>query len=167
MKTRKSSWFALFAFCGTAAAIAALGLAVLFAGASVAFAGAQAQDDAARAGQSVTQNDPAVQGDQAKAADDATNKSDQDVKTISGMLTDSHCGARHPMNSGKSTAECVKACVRKGNAYMLVDGDRRYILQGNQDQLAKLAGQRVTVTGNLEGKTIQVNALSPEKLPQP
>jgi Mg-chelatase subunit ChlD len=161
VKTRKSSSIALFAFCITIAAIAALALAVLFAGASVAFARAQSQDDAGRPGQSVQQNDPAVQDD------DASKKSDQHTKTISGLLTDSHCGARHPMSSGKSTAECVKACVRKGNAYMLVDGEHRYILQGNQEQLAKLAGQRVTVTGNLEGKTIQVSALSPEQLPKP
>jgi hypothetical protein len=141
VKTRKGSWLALLAFCTTAAIVSALGLATLFASATVAFAVAQTYDGSAHAAWS-----------------------DHATRTISGMLTDSRCGARHPMNSGKTTAECVRACVQKGAGYTLVDGDRKYTLVGNKEQLAKLAGQRVTVIGHVEGNNIQVSAVDPEHL---
>jgi hypothetical protein len=144
VKTREGSWFAVFAFCTTTAVVAALGLAILFAGASVAFAVAQSYDGTPRTAQAA-----------------------QATKTVSGMLTDSRCGARHPMSSGKTTAECVRACVRKGADYILVDGDHRYTLAGNKEQLSKLAGQRVTVVGQLEGSRLQVRALAPEQPSKP
>ena len=70
----------------------------------------------------------------------------------------------NPMNSGKTPAECVRDCVRKGAAYMLINSDRRYTLSGNQEQFSKLAGQRVTVRGAVQGSTIQVSAIGPEQL---
>jgi len=40
----------------------------------------------------------------------------------------------------------------------LVDGEKRYTLTGNTEDLSKLAGQRVTVSGSRNGDTIQVNS---------
>jgi hypothetical protein len=84
---------------------------------------------------------------------------------LTGMITDSYCGARHRRGSQQSSAECARACVRKGASYVLVDGDRRYQLTGQGEALDKLAGQRANVTGTLEGTTIAVTSAAPISLP--
>ena len=55
-------------------------------------------------------------------------------------------------------AECVKA----GSKYALIVGDQVY---GLSDQKApeKFAAQKVTVTGTLDGKTIQVKSITAAK----
>jgi hypothetical protein len=80
-------------------------------------------------------------------------------QTFAGMITDSHCGARHSMKSGKSSAECARSCVRNGAHYLLVDGEKNHMLEGNLTQLEKLAGERVEVVGMLEGDTIKVKSV--------
>jgi len=80
---------------------------------------------------------------------------------FSGMITDSRCGARHIRNSRLSSAECARDCVRKGARYILVDGEHRYTLTGNQEALGKLAGTRANVTGTRQGDTIVVGAAAP------
>ena len=52
-------------------------------------------------------------------------------KVFTGVITDSFCQARHAPDSGKSPAESVSACLRKGAKLMLVDGEKSYLLQGN------------------------------------
>jgi hypothetical protein len=42
----------------------------------------------------------------------------------------------------------------------MVDGDKRYELTGKLEQLAQLAGQRVTLTGVLSEGMIQVSSTS-------
>jgi hypothetical protein len=78
--------------------------------------------------------------------------------TFNGMITDSSCGARHRKKSGQNSADCARACVRKGATYVLVDGDRRYRLTGGDDVLDRLAGQRANVTGTRQGDTIAVDS---------
>jgi len=80
--------------------------------------------------------------------------------TFTGLVTDDHCGARHDMGSGKSPAECAKACVRNGAKYALVDGEKTYTLQGNSDELARASGRRVSLSGSLQGNTIQVRSIA-------
>ena len=79
-------------------------------------------------------------------------------KPISGVITDSECGARHDKNKNMAAAECTRFCVRNGAKYILVDGDNRYELTGNTNDLSKLAGQRVTISGTRNGNTIQVSS---------
>jgi hypothetical protein len=140
VQQQNRSWLALITFCATTALIAALGFAVLFASATVAFAVAQSLKSSAP--------DHAATGESGK--------------TFSGMITDSNCGPRHAKNSGKSPAECARLCVRKGAKYTLVDGDKNYALAGNEAELDKLAGQRVTLEGALEGDTLNVTAVTPQ-----
>jgi hypothetical protein len=85
--------------------------------------------------------------------------------TFNGMITDSYCGARHMRRSQQNSAECARACVRRGATYVLVDGNRRYQLTGENDGLERLAGQRATVTGTRQGGTIVVNSVAPLLLP--
>jgi len=77
---------------------------------------------------------------------------------ISGVITDSECGARHNKDAKMSATECTRFCVRNGSKYILVDGEKRYLLTGNTGELGKLAGQRVTISGSRSGDTIQVNS---------
>ena len=81
-----------------------------------------------------------------------------DGTEFTGMITDSHCGARHKRNSGMSPAECIRACVRRGASYVLVDGDTSYILIGNDTELQHFAGERATVWGTRQEDTIFVNS---------
>jgi len=81
------------------------------------------------------------------------------VQTFSGVLTDAHCGARHPSKSHLSAGDCVRMCLKQGFAWALVDGERIYTLKGDSPVLDRLAGERVSVSGTLEGNTIHVQSV--------
>ena len=136
MVRQNRSWFALITFCAASALVAALGLAILIASATVAFALAQSFN--------IHRNGEATS-----------------TATFDGMITDARCGARHAKDSNKSPAECSRMCVRRGEQYLLVDGEKRYTLHGNPQVIERLAGQRVKVFGKLEGQTIQVSSAKP------
>jgi hypothetical protein len=133
---QKSSWLALITFCAAIALVAALALAILIASATVALAIAQSLK---------LPNSHPIQ---------AINPPVE--QSFSGVVTDARCGARHAKNSGKSPAECARVCVRNGQQYTLVDGDKVYTLQGQPIDLDELAGQRTTISGILDGSTIHV-----------
>jgi len=133
-------WVSLFVYCILAAFSTALVFAVVVAGGAVALAGHQ-DAMAAKSPNELPSSAAHRQGTR-----------------FTGMITDSICGARHMRNSHLSSAECAQACVRKGANYVLVDGERRYLLIGGEDSVARLAGVRVNVIGTLEGDAILVNS---------
>ena len=143
MKHRRS-WLSLLGFCLLTAIGAALALAMIFAGGSVALAGHQAE--AAQ----VTQRSP----DSLPAAQPSSTR-------FTGMITCSRCRGRHMRNSRMTAEECARACVRAGAMYILVDGDRSYVLVGNNEAVGKFAGQRINVTGTRQGDAIVVDGASP------
>lgn len=126
------------------------------------------------AGQSGTQSQPIEQSQNQMGANATGLKQDQtqenlrqekqeempDVKSFSGLLTDSRCGARHSRALGKSAAECARFCVRHGAHYIIVNGPNTYKLEGRTAQLRDFAGQRVVVMGLLQDGAIQVRSLS-------
>lgn len=79
------------------------------------------------------------------------------LETYEGVITDSHCGAKHASAIGESAADCTRKCVHAGEQFILVDRDSTYMLEGEMQLLKKMAGQRVRVIGTLNGKTITVN----------
>jgi hypothetical protein len=166
MKEGPGSWVALVAFCLVTALTSALGFGALFAGGSVAFAVAQssrasdgAPPDTDRFSQaSGDQNIEAIVASPAQVIQ--VDEGGSSSKTFSGMITDSRCGARHSMKSGKSSAECVRSCVRKGAHYVLVDGEENHLLDGDNRRFEELAGERVQVAGTLEGNTIKVKSVA-------
>jgi hypothetical protein len=135
------SWLSLVAYCLVTTLGAALVFAVIVAGGSVALASHQNPEAAQDNAPTVPQH--------------------SDLETFTGMVTDSHCGARHLRHTNLAPAECAAVCIRKGAAYILVNGHHRYILSGDEPSLKKLLGTRATVTGRLEGDTIQVNSSGP------
>jgi len=140
---RHRTWFSLLSYCVLTALAAALAFALIVAGGSMALAGHQ------QAG-----------AEEAQSLDQGTRG--RQLGTIfTGMITDSHCGARHMRKSNMTSAECARACYRKGASYLLVDGSRRFTLIGGESALDKVVGQRASVLGNRQGDTIIVDSVTP------
>ena len=146
------SVMSLIGFCVLTTLGAALAFAAIVAGGSIALAGHQYSEEPQ--GHSPLAQSPA-----------SLPPNPQLGATFNGMITDSYCGARHLRSSHQSPAECVRACVRKGARYVLVNGDRRYQLAGGDDILNRLAGQRANVTGTRQEGTIVVTSANPVLLP--
>ena len=80
------------------------------------------------------------------------------VQEFAGVISDSHCAGRHIMKD-KSSEECTRLCVQQGSKYVLVDGENIYTLDGKSADFAGLAGERVTVSGVLDGTTLKVTSV--------
>ena len=80
-------------------------------------------------------------------------------KTLTGTISDAMCGAKHKMGD-VSAAQCTTGCVGMGSKYALVVGSTVYELEGKADDLNKLAGEKVKLTGTVDGKKIQVESVS-------
>ena len=88
----------------------------------------------------------------------------QTTQTFTGVITDSECatGDHSRMRMGSDDAECARACVSAhGASFVLYTGKEVYALTDQQTP-DKFAGQKVTVTGTLDGKTktIQVKTIT-------
>jgi hypothetical protein len=81
-------------------------------------------------------------------------------QTYQGMITDSHCGAKHDASIGKTAADCTRSCVHAGSQFALIDGDKTYVLSGDPELLKRSAGLRVKVVGALNGGTIVVSSIT-------
>jgi len=83
-------------------------------------------------------------------------------QSLTGVVTDSMCGATH-MAKDKTPAECTKMCAKDGMKYALAADKKLYTLEGHEAELAKLAGQKVTVTGTINGDTLTVTSVTAAK----
>lgn len=83
-------------------------------------------------------------------------------QTYEGVVSCSRCGARHSAALGQTAADCVRTCVRDGASFVLVDSDATYRLDGDISVLARLAGQRARIVGELDGKTLRIASIVPE-----
>jgi len=90
------------------------------------------------------------------------DKSSATPKTLTGIVSDSMCGAHH-MAKDKSPAECARMCVKQGMKYALVVGSKVYTLEGHEAELHKLAGEKVTVKGEVTSDTVAVQSVLPAK----
>jgi len=84
------------------------------------------------------------------------------ARVFSGVLTCARCGARHPGKSQLSAGDCAKMCLKQGSTWALVDGGKVYRLKGDSPVLDRVAGERVTVSGTLEGNTIVIQSVEPQ-----
>jgi hypothetical protein len=60
----------------------------------------------------------------------------------------------------QSAAGCTKICLKRGAGFSLVDGEKVYKLEDGTDDLDKFAGERVTISGILNGDTIKVTSVA-------
>ena len=81
-------------------------------------------------------------------------------QTYEGVITDTHCGAKHSAAIGATATDCTIRCVRAGEQFVLVDSETIYLLDGDLGALKRVAGQRVRIVGTLNGKTISVTAVA-------
>jgi hypothetical protein len=79
-------------------------------------------------------------------------------KTITGTVSDAHCGAKHATASD-GAASCVDKCVSSGAAYVLVSNGKVYQIDA-QDKFKGLGGKSVTVTGAVKGESITVASVA-------
>ena len=85
-------------------------------------------------------------------------ESSETTKTLTGIVSDSMCGAHH-MAKDKSPAECARMCVKQGMKYALIVRDKVYTLEGHEAELDKLVGERATVKGDVTGETVAVQSV--------
>lgn len=82
------------------------------------------------------------------------------AETMTGYISDSHCGAKHDSVSDKNTS-CIKACLKGGAEPVLVSEGKVYKLDsGSTDKAKEYAGQMVKVDGTLNGDTVTVNSIT-------
>jgi len=81
------------------------------------------------------------------------------AKSYDGVVTDTHCGAKHSAAIGETAGDCTRLCVHAGERFALVDGDQMYMLEGGSEALKRVAGERVGIFGTLNGNTISVVAV--------
>ncbi len=79
------------------------------------------------------------------------------AETITGTVSDSHCGAKHAKASAAAAA-CVKKCV-SGGAKLVVVSDGKVYTTDDQDKLQGHEGQEVKVTGKVSGDSIAIDSV--------
>lgn len=84
------------------------------------------------------------------------SQASSNTQVFDGVVTCSKCGAKHSARMGQSPARCTRVCVRSGAKFALVNGNSTYVLDGDLMLLKHFAGERVKVTGTLDGTTIHV-----------
>jgi hypothetical protein len=83
-----------------------------------------------------------------------------------GFLTDTECGPNHaPMRAkgdmGANDKECTLKCVEKGATFGFVDAEGKHFFQLDDQQKARpFAGEKVRVTGRIEGDSILVTSIA-------
>ena len=82
--------------------------------------------------------------------------------TITGVVTDAMCGAKHTMMKDQPDDKCIKMCIKGSAEYALFDGQNVFKLS-DQTKPAKFSAQKVKVTGTLNPKTkiIKITSIEP------
>jgi hypothetical protein len=81
------------------------------------------------------------------------------IRTWTGEVSSSNCGVAY--TPGRGAGDFTRECVDRGSAYVLVvANDRAYRFANQADRnLRTHAGERVTVTGELEGGVITASSI--------
>ncbi len=79
------------------------------------------------------------------------------AETLTGIISDEHCGAKHVALTADDKA-CVDKCAKGGAAAVFVAGDKVYKID-NQDAVQKHLGHKVTITGKVTGDTIHADSV--------
>ena len=82
-------------------------------------------------------------------------------ETITGVITDTMCGAKHTMMKDKADDECVRMCVKGSKDYALFDGKAVWKLS-DQKTPARFLAKTVKVTGTADTKTMTIKVTTIE-----
>ena len=78
--------------------------------------------------------------------------------TLSGWISCTTCLLPNTCKA-QTRLSCVQTWVSQGAAYVLVVGNAHYRLSGDEKELAKAAGDEVTITGELNGTELLVTSV--------
>lgn len=76
---------------------------------------------------------------------------------VTGFVTDAACGSKG--RGGEAHAACAKKCIEKGGDIVLVTDDKKVIKVHNPESVKAKAGEKVTVSGKLDGDSIHVDSV--------
>ena len=77
-----------------------------------------------------------------------------------GYIADANCAKKQGAKAAADGhAGCAQGCIKKGAAAVLVTEEGKVYKLEDQSKVVDHAGQKVTVTGKLEGETIQVDSV--------
>jgi hypothetical protein len=79
-----------------------------------------------------------------------------DKGTWTGYISDAHCGAA---GNNDGHAACAKKCVKEGYAPVFVVGDKVYTIN-DPKKVSKFIGDKVTITGSIEGDKLDIEKIS-------
>lgn len=82
-------------------------------------------------------------------------------KSVTGIITDTMCGAKHAMVKGQPDDECIRHCVQGSREYALYDGTHSWRLS-DQKTPARFAAKHVKVTGIVNEKLFSIKVSSIE-----
>ena len=85
------------------------------------------------------------------------------AETMSGVVGDSMCGAKH-MADGPSDVACIKKCVKGGASPVILSEGKVYkISADSQGKVMSMLGDKVVVNGKLKGDTIDIESVEAAK----
>ena len=93
-----------------------------------------------------------------------SNSKAKSTTSVVGYISDSMCGLKHMSGMGDEQS-CTLACVKQGSKFVVADHDHKRLYQldkTGQEKARDFAGQKVKVTGTLNGKTIRVSSIEAE-----
>jgi len=75
---------------------------------------------------------------------------------VTGYVIDQACADKPAMRGNVS---CAQSCMKKGSPAVLVTDEGKVYKFADQAKVVERAGQKVTVTGKVEGDTITVDSV--------
>ena len=77
------------------------------------------------------------------------------------------CSRGEPTDSFAGVHVFEGQVSESGGNFVLQVGDVQYALEGNSDEISKLAGQTAQVTASIDGDTLKVTRIIPAPIPPP
>ena len=84
-------------------------------------------------------------------------------RTLTGTVGDSKCKGQIDRKAVTKMSCAIQCTHSEGREYVLVMSDAVYVLIGHRSDLDKFAGGRATITGRVDGNTVQVDSVSSVK----
>ena len=85
-------------------------------------------------------------------------------QTLTGAVGDSKCKGQTIDRKNLTLHSCTHLCTNSERRdYVLVTKDAVYVLNGHRSDLDKFGGGRATITGRIDGNTVQVDSVSSVK----
>ena len=72
---------------------------------------------------------------------------------VTGYIIDQSCADKPAM---RGNVQCAQSCIKKGSPAVLVTDEGKVYKLSDQAKVVDLAGKKVTVTGKVEGDSIEV-----------